>query len=158
MSRERWLQSKRTADAKVLRWKVPGLYLRNSKEANRARQNEESREENSRKWSWRCSMGLDGSRLPTSVEMLGSPHGVRQGVIRGQGSDMTWLAMSRVSFTAALRAYWWGDKGESRESLQESSIHMKVAWTEWGQWEFCKFGQNYREKSAVTGKAVFHLT
>lgn len=48
MSRERWLQSKRTADAKVLRWKVPGLYLRNSKEANRARQNEENRE-NSRK-------------------------------------------------------------------------------------------------------------
>lgn len=122
MSRERWLRSKRTADAKVLRWKVPGLYLRNSKEANRARQNEENRE-NSRKWSWRCSMGLDGSRLPSSVEMLGSPHGVRQGVTRGQGSDTTGLAMSRVSFTAALRAYWWGDKGESRESLRESSIH-----------------------------------
>ena len=49
MSRERWFQSKRTANAKVLRWKVPELYLRNSKEANMARENEENREENSRK-------------------------------------------------------------------------------------------------------------
>jgi len=39
MFRERWFQSKRTASAKVLRRKVPGLYLRNSKEANMARQN-----------------------------------------------------------------------------------------------------------------------
>lgn len=37
-SRERWFQSKRTVSAKVLRWKVPGLSLRKSKEANMARQ------------------------------------------------------------------------------------------------------------------------